>query len=81
LQQVKVPQLIGVLSPSWVAENGSISLDSGPAFSSVILDASGGFKDITLMKPSKPARSIASRSGVSAISVCPPCRSSLCPPL
>lgn len=48
-QQVKVPQLTGVPSPTWIAENGSISLDGGPAFSSVVLDASGGFKDITLI--------------------------------
>jgi HK97 family phage major capsid protein len=45
-QQVKVPQLTGVPSPTWVAENGALSLDAGPAFSSLILDASGGFKDI-----------------------------------
>ena len=48
-QQVVVPQLTGVPSPTWIAENGSIGLDAGPAFSSVILDASGGFKDITLI--------------------------------
>lgn len=48
-QQVRVPQLTGVPSPTWIAENGSIGLDAGPAFSSLQLDASGGFKDITLV--------------------------------
>jgi HK97 family phage major capsid protein len=48
-QQVRVPQLTGVPSPTWIAENGSINLDAGPAFSSLQLDASGGFKDITLV--------------------------------
>ena len=48
-QQVRVPQFTGVPSPTWIAENGSISLDAGPAFSSLQLDASGGFKDITLI--------------------------------
>jgi len=47
-EYVNVPVFTSTVSPSWIAENGSISLDANPAFSSLQLIATGGFKDVTL---------------------------------
>lgn len=47
-EYVNVPVFSSTVSPSWIAEAGSISLDANPAFSSLQLIATGGFKDITL---------------------------------
>jgi HK97 family phage major capsid protein len=33
--------------PSWIAENGSLSLDAGPAFAPLLMTASGGWKFYT----------------------------------
>lgn len=41
------PVFTSTVSPSWIAEGGSISLDANPAFSSLQLIAQGGFKDTT----------------------------------
>src|ERR1017187_10478250 len=48
-EQVNVPQFTATVAPTWVAENGSISLDATPAFSTLALTANGGIKDITLI--------------------------------
>lgn len=47
-ETVHVPVFSSTVSPSWIAEAGSISLDANPAFSDLPLFATGGFKDITL---------------------------------
>lgn len=47
-EYVNIPVFSSTVSPSWIAEAGSISLDANPAFSSLQLIATGGFKDITL---------------------------------
>jgi HK97 family phage major capsid protein len=44
---VNVPVFTSTVSPAWIAEGGSISLDANPAFSQLQLFAPGGFKDIT----------------------------------
>lgn len=41
------PVYTSTVSPSWIAEAGSISLDGGPGFAPLQLIAIGGFKDIT----------------------------------
>jgi HK97 family phage major capsid protein len=46
-ETVNVPIFTSTVSPSWIAEAGSISLDANPAFSPLSLVAKGGFKDIT----------------------------------
>jgi HK97 family phage major capsid protein len=46
-ETVTVPVLTSTVSPAWVAEGGSISLDANPAFAPLVLSAQGGFKDIT----------------------------------
>lgn len=47
-EYVNVPVFTSTVSPSWIAEGGSISLDGNPAFSPLQLIAMGGFKDTTL---------------------------------
>ena len=46
-ETVNVPVFTSTVSPTWIAEAGSISLDANPAFSSLQLFAPGGVKDIT----------------------------------
>jgi HK97 family phage major capsid protein len=46
-EYANVPVFTSTVSPSWIAEAGSISLDANPAFSTLQLIALGGFKDIT----------------------------------
>jgi HK97 family phage major capsid protein len=46
-ETVNVPIFSSTVSPSWIAEAGSISLDANPAFAPLALFAPGGFKDIT----------------------------------
>jgi HK97 family phage major capsid protein len=48
-EYVNVPVFTSTVSPSWLAEANSISLDANPAFSSLQLIAMGGFKDTTLV--------------------------------
>lgn len=48
-EYVNVPVFTSTVSPQWIAEAGSISLDANPAFSQLQLIAMGGFKDITLV--------------------------------
>jgi HK97 family phage major capsid protein len=48
-EYVNVPVFTSTVSPQWVAEAGSISLDANPAFSQLQLIAMGGFKDTTLV--------------------------------
>lgn len=43
-----VPVQTAPVQPAWLAENASIGLDANPAFSTIALNAKGGFKDITL---------------------------------
>jgi HK97 family phage major capsid protein len=45
---VNVPQLVSPAAPAWQAENSTIGIDASPAFSTVALNAGGGWKDITL---------------------------------
>jgi HK97 family phage major capsid protein len=45
---VNVPQLVSPTAPAWLAENSTIGIDATPAFSTVALNAGGGWKDITL---------------------------------
>jgi HK97 family phage major capsid protein len=47
-EYVNVPVFTSTVSPQWIAEAGSISLDGNPAFAPLQLSAMGGFKDITL---------------------------------
>jgi HK97 family phage major capsid protein len=47
-EQVNVPQLTSPAAPAWMAENSTIGIDASPAFSTVSLNAGGGWKDITL---------------------------------
>lgn len=46
-ETMNVPVFTSTVSPTWIAEAGSISLDANPAFSSLSLFAPGGVKDIT----------------------------------
>ena len=46
-ETVNVPVFSSTVSPTWIAEAGSISLDANPAFTSLQLFATGGVKDIT----------------------------------
>lgn len=46
-ETVNVPVYTSTVSPQWMAENGSIGLDTNPAFAPLTLFATGGFKDIT----------------------------------
>jgi HK97 family phage major capsid protein len=46
-ETVNVPVFSSTVSPTWIAEAGSISLDANPAFTSLQLYAPGGVKDIT----------------------------------
>jgi HK97 family phage major capsid protein len=48
-EYVNIPVFTSTVSPQWVAEAGSISLDANPAFSQLQLIAMGGFKDTTLV--------------------------------
>lgn len=45
---VNVPQLTSPAAPAYLAENSTIGIDASPAFSSVVLNAAGGWKDIVL---------------------------------
>jgi HK97 family phage major capsid protein len=45
---VNVPQFTAPVQPAWLAENSGIGIDTSPAFSTLQLSATGGFKDITL---------------------------------
>jgi HK97 family phage major capsid protein len=47
-EQVNVPQFTSPVAPAWLAENSTIGIDASPAFSTVQLNAGGGWKDITL---------------------------------
>ena len=42
-----VPVHTAPVQPAWLAENATIGLDANPAFSTLQLNAKGGFKDIT----------------------------------
>src|SRR5437879_5733120 len=46
-ETMNIPVFTSTVSPSWIAEAGSISLDANPAFSVLPLFATAGFKDIT----------------------------------
>ena len=46
-ESVTIPVFTSTVSPSWLAEAGSISLDANPAFAPLLLFATGGFKDVT----------------------------------
>ena len=48
-ESVTVPVYTSTVSPTWIAEAGSISLDANPAFSPLLFFATGGFKDTTLV--------------------------------
>lgn len=48
-EYVNIPVYTSTVSPVWLAEAGSISLDANPAFSPLQLIAQGGFKDTTLV--------------------------------
>jgi HK97 family phage major capsid protein len=43
-----VPVQTAPVQPSWLAESSSIGIDANPAFSTIQMNAKGGFKDITL---------------------------------
>lgn len=43
-----LPTYVSDVSPSWLAENSSVSLDANPQFSTVQFNAKGAFTDITL---------------------------------
>ena len=46
-ETVNIPVFSSTVSPTWIAEAGSISLDANPAFSQLQFFAPGGVKDIT----------------------------------
>jgi HK97 family phage major capsid protein len=47
-EYVNVPVFTSTVSPQWIAESGSVTLDANPAFAPLQMIAVGGFKDITL---------------------------------
>lgn len=47
-ETMNIPVFSSTVSPAWIAEAGSISIDANPAFSVLPLFATAGFKDITL---------------------------------
>jgi HK97 family phage major capsid protein len=48
-EYVNIPVYTSTVSPTWLAEASSISLDANPAFAPLQLIAQGGFKDTTLV--------------------------------
>lgn len=44
-----IPVFTSTVSPQWLAEGSSISLDANPAFSNIMLQAQGGWMDQTLI--------------------------------
>jgi hypothetical protein len=42
-----IPAFTAPVQPAWLAENSTIGLDANPAFSTLQMNAKGGWKDIT----------------------------------